>query len=110
MFHNSTYHIKKDDKVKILSGRDRGKIGKVLKVVKKKESALVEKINIAKRHRKPISKDRQGEIVEIEAPIHLSNLILMCGRCMKPSRAKVQRLEDGKKKRVCRKCNETIDK
>ena len=109
MFYNSTCHIKKDDKVKILAGRDRGKIGKVLKVIKKKESALVEKINIVKRHTKPIAKDRHGEIVEVEAPIHLSNIMLMCNRCMNASRVKIQRLENGEKKRVCKKCNEIID-
>ena len=109
MFHNSTYYIKKDDKVKILVGKDRGKIGKVLKVINKKESALVEKINIVKRHSKPVAKDRQGEIVEVEAPIHLSNIMLMCNKCMKSSRVKMSRLEDGKKKRVCKKCNEIID-
>ncbi|VEN74793.1 50S ribosomal subunit protein L24 [Candidatus Desulfarcum epimagneticum] len=110
MFHNSTYHIKKDDKVKILTGKDSGKIGKVLKVIKKKDSALVEKINIVKRHSKSRAKDRPGEIVEIEAPIHLSNIMLMCDKCMKPSRVKMLRLEDGKKKRVCKNCDEIIDK
>ena len=66
--------IKKDDKVKIIAGRDKGKIGKVLKVDRKKGGLLIEKINIVKRHSKPTQQNRQGGIVEKEAPIHVSNV------------------------------------
>lgn len=102
-------HLKKDDKVKIITGKDRGKIGKVIKVVKKTNRVLVENINIIKRHSKPSAKSRQGGIIEREAPIHLSNVMLMCNKCMKPVRIKIQHLEDGKKVRVCRKCGEFIE-
>lgn len=102
-------HIKKDDKVKIIAGKDMGKIGKVLQVIRKKTRVLVENINIVKRHTKPGASSRQGGIVEREAPIHWSNVMLMCNKCMAPVRIKMQRLEDGKKVRVCRKCNESID-
>lgn len=102
-------HIKKDDKVKIIAGKDMGKIGKVLQVIRKKTRVLVENINIVKRHTKPGASSRQGGIVEREAPIHWSNVMLMCNKCMAPVRIKMQRLEDGKKVRVCRKCNEFID-
>jgi large subunit ribosomal protein L24 len=102
-------HLKKDDKVKIITGKDRGKIGKVIKVVKKSNRVLVENINIVKRHSKPSAKSRQGGIIEKEAPVHLSNVMLMCNKCMKPVRIKMQRLEDGKKVRVCRKCGEFIE-
>jgi len=102
--------IKKDDKVKVITGKDKGKIGKVLKVVKKKNRILVENINMVKRHSKPSAKNKQGGIVEGEAAIPRSNVMLMCNKCITPVRMKTQRLEDGKKIRVCRKCNEAIDK
>jgi len=102
--------IKKDDKVKVITGKDKGKIGKVLKVIKKKNRILVENINMVKRHSKPSAKNKQGGIVEGEAAIPRSNIMLMCNKCITPVRIKTQRLEDGKKIRVCRKCNEAIDK
>jgi len=103
------FFIKKDDKVKVITGKDKGKIGKVLKVNHKKHRILVEKINVVKRHTRPSAKNRQGGILESEAPIHWSNVMLMCGKCMKPSRIKMQRLEDGKKVRACKNCDEIID-
>ncbi len=102
-------HIKKDDKVKIIAGKDNGKIGKVLKVDRKKQRILVENINIIKRHTRPSAQNRQGGIVESESPLHWSNVMLMCNKCVKPVRIKMQRLDDGKKVRVCRKCDEQID-
>ena len=101
--------LKKDDKVKVIAGKDAGKIGRVLKVNRKKERILVENINIIKRHVRPSAKNRQGGIIESEAPLHWSNLMLMCNKCMTPVRVTVRELEDGKKKRICPKCNELID-
>ena len=101
--------IRRDDKVKILTGKDKGKIGKVIKVVKKKNRVIVENINIVKSHQKPSMKNPQGGIIDIEAPIHLSNVMLMCNHCLSPVRSEMKILEDGSKVRVCRKCNETID-
>jgi len=101
--------IKKGDKVKIIVGKDNGKIGKILKVIRKDKRVLVEKANLIKRHVKPSAQNRQGGIVEGEAPISWSNVILMCGKCMSPARIKMKSLEDGKKTRVCMKCNEVID-
>ena len=101
--------LKKDDKVKVIAGKDKGKIGKVLKVNQKKNRVLVENINMIKRHSRPSAQNRQGGIVEREAAIHWSNVMLMCNKCMSPVRIKTQILEDGKKKRVCRKCDEFID-
>lgn len=101
--------IKKDDKVKVISGKDKGKVGKVLKVISKKDRLLVENINIVKRHTKPNAQNRQGGIIESEAPIHWSNVMLMCNKCIEPVRVKQKTLDDGKKVRVCRKCNEIID-
>jgi len=102
-------HIKKDDKVKILTGKDRGKVGKVLKIVQKKDRAIVENVNMIKRHTKQTQQNRQGGIVEKEAPIHWSNLMLICSKCIKPTRIKMTILDDGKKVRTCKKCNEIID-
>lgn len=105
----STIHIKKDDKVKVIAGKDKGKIGKVLKVINKKKRLLVENINVVKRHTRPSASNRQGGIVESEAPIEWSNVMLMCNKCMQTMRIKMKRLDDGKKVRICPKCDEVID-
>lgn len=102
-------HIKKDDKVKIITGKDKGKIGKVLKVDRKKDRLLVENINVVKRHTRPSAQNRQGGIVESEAPIDWSNAMLMCNKCLSPIRVQMKQLDDGKKVRICRKCSEVID-
>ena len=102
-------HIKKDDKVKVIAGKDKGKIGKVLRVDRKKDRILVENINVVKRHTRPTAKNRQGGIVESEATVPWSNVMLMCGKCLSPVRIMMRRLDDGKKVRSCRKCNEIID-
>jgi large subunit ribosomal protein L24 len=109
MMANKCY-IKKEDKVKIIAGKDKGKIGKVLNVNRKKSRVLVEKINIVKRHSKPTAQNKQGGIVEKEMPIQWSNVMVMCNKCVTPARVKMQRLEDGAKIRVCVKCGEALDK
>ena len=101
--------IKKDDKVKVVAGKDKGKIGKVINVDRSKNRTLVENINIAKRHSRPGGKNKQGGIIESEAMIQLSNVMLVCGKCLKPARIKIQKLEDGKRIRTCGKCSEIID-
>ena len=103
-------HIRKDDKVKVIAGKDRGKIGKVLRVDHKKDRIVVENINIVKRHARPSAKNKQGGILETEAGLPRSNVMLMCSKCMKPTRIRMQQLEDGKKVRYCGKCKEIIDK
>ena len=105
----SKCHLRKDDKVKLIAGKDKGKICKVLSVNSKNNRVLVENINIMKRHSRPSAQNKQGGIIESEAPIHLSNVSLMCNKCLAPIRVKMQILEDGKKTRVCRKCDEIID-
>ena len=101
--------IKKDDKVKVIAGKDKGKIGKVLKVDRKKGRLLIEKINLTKHHTRPSAKNKQGGIVEGEAPVRVSNTMIMCNKCINATRIKMQRLEDGKKIRLCVKCGEAID-
>lgn len=104
----NTFRVKKDDKVKVIAGKDEGKIGKVLKVLPNKDRLLVENINMVKRHTRPSPQNRQGGIVESEAPIHHSNVMLMCDKCVAPTRIKMRGLEDGKKARACAKCGEII--
>ena len=101
--------IKKDDKVKVLTGKDKGKIGKVLKVVKKTNRVIVENINVVKVHQKPTQANPQGGIVEKNMPVHASNLMIMCNSCVKPTRISMKLLEDGKRVRICKQCNQQID-
>jgi large subunit ribosomal protein L24 len=101
--------IKKNDKVVVRAGKEKGKIGTVLRVDSERGRAIVEKVNVVKRHSKPGGKNAQGGIVEKEAPVHISNLMLVCTKCAEPSRLGKKRLEDGSSARVCKKCGEFID-
>lgn len=100
-------HIKKKDKVMVMAGKDKGKTGEVLKIFHEKSRALVSKVNFIKRHTRATQTD-PGGIREKEASIHISNLILVCSKCGKPTRKKSDTLSDGKKVRICRKCGEMI--
>ena len=91
------------------AGKDRGKRGKVLRVLSKKDRVLIEGVNFAKRHSKPSAKNRQGGIIEKEAPIHVSNAHVVCPRCDKPTRVGHSERGTAGKVRVCRKCGEGID-
>jgi len=104
------YNIKKNDKVQVTAGKDRGKVGKVLRINRKDDRVVVENVNMVKRHTRgnPYS-GQQGGIVDKEAPIHISNVMLMCPQCTEPTRVGRTSTEDGKKVRVCKKCNEFID-
>jgi len=101
--------IKKNDKVIVQTGKEKGKIGTVLKVNTEKGQGIVEKINIVKRHTRPGRQTSQGGIVEKESPIRLSNLMLVCSKCAEPTRIGRRLVEDGSKVRVCKKCGELID-
>lgn len=104
-------HVKKEDQVLVTIGRDRGKTGKVLRVFPDTNKAIVESVNFIKRHTRPNpQRNIKGGVVEREAPIHLSNLQVICRECGKPARVGYSILSDGKKVRVCRKCGGTIDK
>jgi large subunit ribosomal protein L24 len=100
--------IKKNDKVIVLAGKEQGKIGSVLKVDIEKGRAIVEKINVIKRHSRAGSKTPKGGIIEKEAPIHISNLMLICNKCAEPTRIGKRILEDGSRVRVCKKCGELL--
>ena len=101
--------IRKNDTVLVVAGRDRGKKGKVRFAYPKKEQLLVEGINFIKRHTRARGAVRQAGIIEREAPIQVSNVMLLCSRCNRPTRVGFHFLEDGRKVRICRSCHEVID-
>jgi large subunit ribosomal protein L24 len=101
-------YLRKDDKVMVITGRDKGKAGKVLSIVTKKGRAVVEGVNMIKRHTRP-GPGTQGGILEKEASVHLSNLMLVCPKCTDGVRILRKVLEDGKKVRICKKCGEVIE-
>lgn len=101
--------IRKNDTVLVIAGKDRGKKGKVRFAYPKEEKVLVDGINFIKRHTKAVRQIRQAGIVEREAPIHVSNVMLLCSRCNHPARVGFHFLEDGRKVRICRSCGEVID-
>jgi large subunit ribosomal protein L24 len=101
------FNIKKKDKVIVLSGKDKGKKGKVLSFFPKKGRVIVSKINFVKRHTKPTQKD-PGGIREKEAPIAASKVMLICPKCDQAFRPKFGKLSEGKKVRICRKCGEML--
>lgn len=103
------YHVKKNDTVIVTAGKDRGKTGKVLRILKKKDRLVVEKVNLVKKHVKPSQKSKGG-IMERESPIHVSNVMIYCEKCSKAVRVGRKVLEDGKRVRFCKKCEEVIDK
>jgi large subunit ribosomal protein L24 len=102
--------VKRGDTVAVIAGRERGKRGKVLRLLPEGPRVLVEKVNMIKRHQRPTQKLRQGGIIEREGPFHLSNVMVVCPKCDRPTRVGIQRLTDGGKVRVCKRCQETIDR
>lgn len=104
------YHIKKNDQVKILSGKERGKKAKVLKVLHDEGKAIVERANFVKRHVKAGgAAGQRGGIIEKEAPLPLDKLQFVCPKCSKPTRVGTKILEDGQRTRYCKKCSELVD-
>ncbi len=101
--------VKKDDKVIVIAGKEKGKIGTVLKVDSEKGRAVVEKVNVVKKHARPGPQTAQGGIIEKEGPLNISNLMIVCNKCAEPTRIGMRRLEDGAKVRVCKKCGEPMD-
>jgi large subunit ribosomal protein L24 len=106
----TSVHVRKGDTVAVITGRERGKRGKVLRVSPEKGRVLVEHVNMVKKHQRPTQKLRQGGIIEREGALALSNVLLVCGRCDKGSRTGIKVLGDGRKVRVCKRCGESLDK
>ena len=103
--------IRKNDQVKVIAGKDLNKTGRVLRVLREKGRVVVEGVSFLKRHTRPNpQKQIKGGIVEREAPIHVSNVMIVCGACGKPTRIGHNVLADGKKVRICRSCNSSLDK
>ena len=100
--------IKKNDSVLVITGKEKSKKGRVIAVNPAKSKILIERINIIKRHMKPSKKYSQGGIIEKEASLHISNVMLLCPKCDKPTRIGSTILSDGKKVRACKKCREVI--
>ena len=106
----SKMHVKKNDLVMVVNGKEKGKSGRILRVLPEKEKVIIEKINFIKRHARPHGKQRQGGILEKEAPLHISNVMLLCEKCNKAVRIGHRMVEGSKKARYCRKCGEIFDK
>ena len=105
----STMKIKKGDTVKVIAGKDKDKTGKVVSVDVKNNRVVVEGVNMITKHEKPSMSNQQGGIVNKEAPIDASNVMLVCPKCNQPSRVAAKIAEDGSKSRVCKKCGAVID-
>jgi large subunit ribosomal protein L24 len=104
-------HIKKQDQVMVIAGKDKGKTGKVLKVRLKSDQVIVEKANFMKKHQRARKVGQKGGIIEIEGPIHVSNVVLLCNKCKKPTKITYNYLEDkARKVRVCKLCGEIVEK
>lgn len=102
-------HLKVNDQVEVIAGKDKGRVGKVIKVNATDGKAIVEKINMIKRHTKPSQTNQQGGIIEKEAAIDASNLMVICPKCSKTSRVGKKIMEDGSKVRICKKCTESVE-
>ncbi len=101
--------IRRDDTVVVIAGKDKGKKGKVRQSLLKEGRVVVEGVNMVKRHTRPRGTARQAGIIEREASLPVSNVMLLCPKCDHPARLSVRILEDGSKVRVCRRCHEVID-
>lgn len=101
--------IRKNDSVMVIAGKERGKTGKVLRVLRDQDAVIIERLNMVKRHTKPRGPQQSGGIVEKEAAIHASNIMIMCDKCNAPARVGHKILADSKKIRVCRNCKESLD-
>jgi large subunit ribosomal protein L24 len=102
------FKIKKGDTVQILKGKDRGKKGKVLEVLSEENRCLIQGLNMVKAFRRKTQQDQQGGVVSMEAPINISNVMLVCKSCNRPSRTGFTVLKDGTKTRICKACKEPI--
>ncbi len=104
------YKVRKGDQIEVLAGKEKGKRGKIIRVDRKHDRVLVEKLNFRKRHMRPGHPTApQGGIMESEGPLDISNVMLVCPKCQKTSRPKFMRLDNGTTVRVCKKCEEHID-
>ncbi len=104
----NSMNVKKGDTVVVLTGKDKGKEGTILRALPAKQRVVVEKVGVVKKALRPTQQNPQGGISSVEAPIHVSNVMLVCPACKQPTRVSSRRNEEGKKVRVCKKCNKDI--
>lgn len=102
-------NIRKNDSVMVITGKERGKTGKVLRVIPDREAAIIERVNLVKRHARARGPQQPGGIIEKEARIPISNLMIMCDKCNAPVRIGKKVLPDGRKVRVCRRCGDPLE-
>ena len=102
------FKVRKNDTVMVITGRDRGKTGKVLRVVPARGRVFVERLNMVKRHTKPRGAASPGGIVEREAPLDISNVMVLCDRCNAPVRIGLKLAADGSRSRICRRCGDVV--
>jgi large subunit ribosomal protein L24 len=102
-------YLRLNDQVEVIAGKDKGRVGKIIQVIPDDCRVKVQNINMVKRHSKPNMQNQQGGIIDMEAPLHVSNLMLICAKCARPVRIRNKILEDGSKVRVCKRCGETIE-
>jgi large subunit ribosomal protein L24 len=105
---NGKVHVRKGDTVLVVTGKSSGKKGKVLSVIPDRSRVIVEGVNVVKRHTRPTQRLPQGGIIEKEAAIHSSNVMLYCNKCNSPTRISKKILDNGDKVRVCKKCGENL--
>ena len=101
--------IKLNDQVEVIAGKDKGMVGKIIRSFRDKDEIIVEKVNMIKRHTKPNMANQQGGIIEKEATINISNVMLLCPKCSKATRVGFNILDDGAKVRICKKCGESVE-
>lgn len=106
----ATLHIRKNDIVKVMVGKEKGKVGRVLKVDRERGRVFIEKVNMVKRHAKPGRSNPQGGIVEKEAPVAYSNVLIMCDKCSKPTRIAMAADESGNRNRTCKRCGAVLER
>ncbi len=105
----ATLHIRRNDIVRVMVGKEKGKVGRVLKVDRDAGRVVVEKINMVKRHAKPGKTNPQGGIIEKEAPISYANIMIMCDKCNKPTRISMVVEDSGERHRACRRCGDVLE-
>lgn len=101
--------LKINDQVEVIAGKDKGRVGKILRLDKAKNRAVVERINMIKKHQKPVDASQPGQVIDREASIHVSNLMLVCPECAETVRTGKKILEDRTKVRVCKSCGATLE-
>jgi large subunit ribosomal protein L24 len=102
-------NLRVNDKVEVIAGKDKGRVGKILRIEKENNRLIVERINLIKKHQKGTEATQSGQIIEKEAGLHISNVMLVCPECSETVRIGKKLLEDGTKVRMCKKCKATIE-